>query len=101
MAGRLELHEELCKLLGNRNVYFNPPESVKMQYDAIRYSRAGIENVHADDSVYKQDCRYEVIAIYRNPDSDLPMKLSRLPRCSHDRQYVSDNLIHDVFTIYY
>lgn len=101
MADRLDLHALLVDILGSRNVYYNPPESVKMQYDAIRYSRKRIENTHANNLVYKQDNCYELIAIYRDPDSELPYKLSRLPRCSHDRQYKSDNLIHDVFTIYY
>ena len=100
MATRLNLDNKFREILGNGNVYFNPPESVKMQYEAIRYSRKTIENEFANNSVYKQDDCYEVIAIYRNPDSDLPRKISRLPKCSHDRQYVVDNLIHDVFTIY-
>jgi hypothetical protein len=41
MASRLELHEELCAVLGSRNVYFMTPESVKMNYDAIRYALNG------------------------------------------------------------
>lgn len=100
MANRLDLDNKFREILGNGNVYFNPPESVKMKYEAIRYSRKQIVNEFANNSVYKQDDCYEVIAIYRNPDSDLPRKISMLPKCSHDRQYVADNLIHDVFTIY-
>lgn len=101
MGSRLELHERLCEILGNRNAYFQPPSSKKMEYDAIRYSRKTIDNVHADDSVYAQHKAYELVVIYRNPDSDLPLKISRLPMCSFDRHYVADNLNHDVFTIYY
>lgn len=100
MANRPDLQTLFEELLGSRNVYFDPPESVKMQYDAIRYSRSNIENVYANNSVYKQNDRYEVIAIYRDPDSDLPGKISRLPLCRHDRHYVADNLHHDVFTLY-
>lgn len=101
MANRLDLQTLFEELLGSHNVYFDPPESVKMKYDAIRYSRSKIENTFASNSVYKQDNRYEVVAIYRNPDSDLPGKISRLPMCIHDRHYVADNLHHDVFTLYY
>ena len=100
MATRLNLDNKFREILGNGTVYFNPPESVKMQYEAIRYNRKTIENKFANNSVYIQDDCYEVTAIYKNPDSDLPKKISRLPKCSHDRQYVADNLIHDVFTIY-
>ena len=101
MANRLDLQAMFEDILGSRNVYFDPPESVKMKYDAIRYSRSRIANVFANNSVYKQDDCYEVVAIYRDPDCELPRKLSRLPKCSHDRHYIADNLHHDVFTIYY
>lgn len=101
MGSRLELQTLFETILGSPNVYFQPPESVKMKYDAIVYSRKDIENTFADDSVYKQDDAYEVVVITRNPDSDIPRKISRLPKCSYDRHYVADNLNHDVFTIYY
>ena len=101
MASRLKLHEILCENLGSRNVYFQPPASVKMNYDAIVYSRKKIENTFADDSVYKQDHAYEVIVIYKDPDSEVPGKISRLPKCRFYRHYITDNLNHDVFTLYY
>lgn len=100
MANRLDLQAKLEAILGSRNVYYDPPESVKMQYDAIRYSRSRIESMFANNSVYKQDDCYEVIAIYRDADSDLPDKLSKLPMCRHDRHYVANDLHHDVFTLY-
>lgn len=101
MADRLDLQALLEEILGSRNVYFDPPPTVKMNYPAIRYSRSKIDNTSADDLVYKQDIRYEVTAIYKDPDSDLPLKISRLPKCRHDRPYVADNLHHDVFTLYF
>ena len=101
MADRLDLQTKFEDILGSRNVYFDPPESLKMQYDAIRYHRRRISNTFANDSIYKQDDSYEVIAIYRNPDSDLPRKISRLPKCSHERHYVANNLHHDVFVLYW
>ena len=101
MASRLKLQTVLEELLGSRNVYFQPPESVKMKYDAIRYSRKTIENVHANNNVYSQHDCYELIAIYRDPDSDLPRQISKLPRCKFNRHYVADNLNHDVFTLYF
>lgn len=101
MASRLNLQTELENLLGSRNVYFQPPANVQMKYDAIRYSRKNIQNRFANNSVYNQRDCYEIIVIYKNPDSDLPRKISRLPLCSFDRHYTADNLNHDVFTIYY
>lgn len=101
MGSRLEFHEVLCNILGSRNAYFQPPASVKLQYDCIVYSRNNIENKFANDSVYSQYNSYEVIVIYKDPDSDIPKKVSMLPMCRFDRHYTADNLNHDVFTIYY
>lgn len=101
MDSRLELHELLCEVLESRHVYFQPPSSVKMQYPAIVYSRSNIRNEFADDSVYNQSRVYSVTVIDADPDSDIVERVSKLPTCSFDRHFTSDNLNHDVFTIYY
>lgn len=101
MASRLELHEKFCEILGSRNVYFQPPASVRLNYPAIIYSRKDIDNRYADDLVYKQDTAYDVTVIDPNPDSEIVVEVSRLPTCRFDRHYKADNLNHDVFTLYY
>lgn len=101
MANRLDLQALLEQILGSRNVYFQPPESLKMSYPAIRYVRKPIQNRFADDSVYKQLQQYEITVIDKNPDSEIWKAISRLPKCRHDRHYQADNLNHDVFTLYY
>ena len=101
MKNRLELHEILCDCLGSRNVYFQPPESIKMQYPAIVYSRDDIENEHANNGVYMQSTAYNVIVIDADPDSEVVTKVSRLPMCIYDRHYAADNLNHDSFTLYF
>lgn len=101
MADRLELHSLFQELLESSNVYYQPPESIKMQYDAIRYSKKNIVSKYANDRKYSMmDC-YEVIVISRLPDNPVIKKLLSLPYCSYDRHYVADNLHHDVLTIYY
>ena len=101
MRTRLELQTLLEDILGSRQVYYQPPDSVKMQYPAIVYSRSDIDTRYANDSAYMQSLVYELIVIDKNPDSDIPMKISQLPMCNFDRHYTSDNLNHDVFTIYF
>lgn len=101
MDKRLELHEIFCGILGSRNVYYQPPASVKMKYPAIVYSRKNIENSHANNLVYKQSNSYEVTVIDEDPDSKFVREVSKLPTCRHDRYFASDNLNHDVFTLYY
>ena len=101
MRHRLEFHEILCKLLGTRHVYFQPPENVRMEYPAIKYSRNDIENTFAENSVYKQDHEYEVVVIDKDPDSEIVTAVSKLPMCRFVQHYEADGLNHDVFTIYY
>lgn len=101
MHHRLEFHEILCKILGKRHVYFQPPENVRMEYPAIKYSRNDIENTFAENSVYKQDHEYEVVVIDKDPDSEIVTAVSKLPMCQFARHYEADGLNHDVFTIYY
>lgn len=96
---RLELHELLCEVMGSRNVYYQPPASVQMQYPAIRYSRYNIENEPADNIPYKQSHFYQLTVIDSDPDSEIVHKVSKLPMCVFDRHYAADNLNHDVFTI--
>lgn len=98
---RLELHEILCDILESRNVYFQPPESVKMKYPAIVYSVANINSKRADDGVYLSRRQYSVTVICKDPDTDLVDKVAALPLCDYDRHYTADNLNHDVFTLYY
>ena len=101
MASRLDLQTELERILGSRNVYFQPPSSVRMQYPAIVYSRKDVDGRFANDKVYRKLPCYEMILIDKNPDNTFVDKLLDLQYCSFDRHYESDNLNHDVFTIYY
>lgn len=102
MARRLKLHEELCTLLGSTNVYFQPPESLKMQYPCIKYSLSGIDQKRANDHGYRFTKRYEVIVLTHGPGSDIPDKVhNHFQMCSFDRAYAADNLNHYVYTIYY
>ena len=102
MASRLELQIELETILGSKNVYFQPPESKKLVYDCIVYNRNNIFNRHANNKNYMlKDC-YEATLIYRNPDSDLAKRvLEHFEYSSFNRHFTSDNLNHDVITIYY
>lgn len=102
MAGRLQLHEELCDILQTKNVYFQPPESVKMTYPCIRYSKAEPDARHANDKVYKNVSKYEGIVIDYDPDSAIPDSLLEyFQMCSLGKAYVSNNLNHFPFTLYY
>lgn len=101
MSSRTNLQALLEETLGSRNVYFQPPESVKMSYPAIVYSREQIRNRQADDLQYLSDTAYSVIVIDKNPDSAIVERVSKLPKCRFSNHYVADNLNHDVFILFY
>lgn len=101
MGTRIQLQTLLETTLGSRNVYYQPPSTIKMSYPAIVYERDGIKNTDADDAVYKQDCAYNVVLISRQPDIQAVFDLSKLPKCSFSSYYVSDNLNHYAYKLYY
>lgn len=101
MGTRVELQTKLEELLGSRHVYYQPPETIKMEYPAIVYSKNDISKTSADDTAYRMNTRYSVTVIDRHPDHPVIRKLLEMPYCSYDRPYTSNNLNHDVLTLYY
>ena len=102
MADRLKLHEELCMILGTRNAYFQPPASVSMKYDAIRYGLSGKDLKRANNRIYRNTNCYEGVVITKNPDTTIPDDmLNHFEMISFGRPYVADNLNHYPFTLYY
>lgn len=101
MASRLMLQTKLEELLGSRNVYYQPPESLKMEYPAIRYSRVDIDSKHADNMKYDNVNYYEIIVIDRRPDNPVIDKIMALPMSSFGRHYTANNLHHDVINLYF
>lgn len=94
-----KLQAKLEELLGSKNVYYQAPG--RMSYPAIKYEIDDIENTHANNLTYRVSRRYKVTVIDRLPDNPVIEKLLKSPMCSYDRHYVSDNLNHDVLTLYY
>jgi len=101
MASREELQYKLEEILGSRNVYYQPPESKKINYPAIIYKRNDIGNVHANNRVYSQRFSYQLTVITELPDHPVIFALSKMRYCSFNSFYVADNLNHYVFTLYY
>ena len=98
---REELHEKLVAILGSRNVYFQPPENIKMQYPAIVYERVYANTLHADNQPYRITKRYQVTVIDGDVDSPIPDKVALLPQCSFIRHFETNKLHHDIYNLYY
>jgi hypothetical protein len=101
MGRRLELHQILTDVLGSKNVYFQPPASVKLVYPCIIYRYETGDTQFADDLPYIFVRKYQIQVIDPNPDTEIPDKIAQLPRCLNDRNYTADNLNHYTFNIYY
>ena len=83
------------------NVYFQPPNGLKIEYPCIIYARDNAEVSYADNVPYRHTKRYTVTVIDRNPDSHIPDKVAELPLSSYNRFFTSDDLNHDVYTLYF
>ena len=101
MASRLDLQTHLEEILGSRNVYYQPPESIKLKYPCIIYNLADIDELKADNTSYIENRSYQAILIDHDPDSDLVTPLLHMTGCRFERAYAADGLNHFVFTIYY
>lgn len=101
MGQRVKLQQILEEILGSKNVYYQPPENVRMNYPAIRYSKESIDSKFANNSKYINTKRYQITLIDRRPDNSAIDKILNLPLSSYDRHFISDNFHHDVITIYY
>lgn len=101
MKPREELQALLEELLGSENVYYQPPESIKMRYPCIVYEKSDETNRFADDAHYMRFRRYDITVMTKDPDSDLPDKIADLDTAVFERCFKSDNIYHNIYRIYF
>lgn len=101
MGTRAELQSLLETLLNSRNVYFQPPPTIQMKYPCIVYNLDDMDTKFADNNPYRVERRYSLTVIDKDPDSPIIDKVALLQKCIFDRHFVSDNLNHNVFIIYF
>lgn len=98
---RTELQTVLEEVLGSKNVYYQPPENLKMEYPAIVYERNRTWDIFADNMHYLRYKGYQITYIDWNPDSPTLDRIENLPMCSYDRHAEFENLNHDYYIIYF
>lgn len=99
---RSDLQELLTSLLPDGKLaYFQTPGSMNMSYPCIIYSLSDVKTDHADNAPYNFQKRYQITVVDRDPDSDIPDKVAKLPTASFDRHYVAENLHHDVYNLFF
>lgn len=99
MNDRLELDSVFREILKSGNVYFQPPESIKMKYTCIRYKLNNIAMEYANNNPYKTDKSFIGTVISKDPECRIIDEVLKLPKCRFDRFYTADNLNHWVFII--
>lgn len=98
---RIELQQILEEILGSRNVYFQPPESVKIKYPCIIYELSNEYVNSADDIDYTEYDIYSVTLIDKNPETKFRKPIRNLEHCSFDRFFISDGLNHYIYRLYF
>lgn len=112
MGQRQDLHAQLISLydgiidpITQRHIQpcvkYQPGPSTTLTYPAIVYKLDDIQSIFANNFPYIQDHRYEVQVIDRDAESKLRDRVVKLPMCRFANVFVSDNLYHYVFEIYY
>ena len=101
MSNRLGFRAYLKRHVTVKNLYFQPPESEKLKYPCIIYSRDSSWDRWGDNGKYLKYKGYNIIYVSRTPDDSAVDALESLPFCSYSRHYVADNLNHDVFELYF
>lgn len=98
-----ELQEVLQEIMGeDGKAYFQPPENLKISYPCIVFERTNALTNYADNKPYSITKRYTVTLITRGSDNDKYLdQLLKLPMSTFDRQFITEGLVHDVFSIYF
>lgn len=108
MRSRKDLSPILHSIMSNYygeskyKVYWQQPTGTKMSYPCLIYEMNTINHLFGDNLGYRNLKRYNLTLIGKEPDNDVLLEaFLKLPYCSFDRRFISDNLYHDVLELYY
>ncbi len=102
-----ELLEELAKPFVKKSdksshVYYNPPTGFKLEYPCIVYNDSAPLINYADNARYFNKIHWQLTTMSRDPESaDLAPLVEALPYVSYTNSFVSDNIAHRVYDVYF
>lgn len=97
-----DLGYKLMDILGSENVYYQPPESVKLKYPCIIFTMDPTYTAKADNISYIKFNRYHVKHIYKSRKNELKdTLLDSFMMISHDNRMIADSMYNDDFTVYF
>lgn len=102
MGTTLDLQNKLKAILGSNYVYFQPTSNTRMTYPCFLVERSGRSQFNADNKNYAGTNQYTVTYISNEQDPDMiKTVLDSFEMCKYARPFVTDNLYHDPFVIYW
>lgn len=96
MTNRLTLQHKLEEILGSDNVYYNPPESQKMNFPAIVYNLSDIRQVHADNRKYVDFTSYKITIVSKKVDHPAIRGVLDLPMTKFSTNFTKNGYYHTV-----
>lgn len=100
MRNRVELQNKLLEIVPN--VYFDPPPKQQIVYPCIVYNRSPGRTFFANNKTYSFIQGYDLTIITKEADSKLLDDVrENLPMVEYVREFVSDNLHHSAFKLYF
>lgn len=101
-ANRLELRQRLSNFMEEcgeiPKLYFQPPESVKLEYPCMVYHLKTLTSRKANDRPYHKMIAFDITYITRSPASLVPDRMLSEPLFAFDRYYTAENLHHYAYT---
>lgn len=102
MTDRMILQKKLCSILGTNNVYFEPPENIKLNYPCFIYFSGSPFTSSANNKLYLFTNSYNVTYIDINPCTDIiKIMLSNFDYITTGSSFVNDGLHHYTFDIFF
>lgn len=99
---RLQLQSKLEEVIGSRHVYFQPPETMRLEYPCVVYFKNALPVKYANNKIYKKKQAYTLTYVDKNPDSEMPNTiLHAFSFIRTDSYYRTEGLNHTKFTLYF
>lgn len=99
-----QLRDQLYLVNNTKNVYYNPPSSIKMEFPCFRFEINNLDVKHADNKAYARKNRWAVTYISRSLEDIEKVQnemLDIFQYCNFDTSFRADNLNHAVFNLYF
>jgi len=99
-----DLRDQLYLIHDTENVYYDPPESISMEYPCFRFELNNLDVKHADNKAYSKKLRWAVTYITRDVEEIEQVSdemLEHFKYCNFDTSFRADNLEHAVFNLYF